>query len=300
MIWCLSRSPGNPPPIPWDAIVAAARDAIIIVDDSRDILFFNAAAERMFDCPAADAVGTPLDRFVPLGAFPAPGAPGPVVAARRTDGTCFPVEVRPSETTAGGRRLVTVTARDLSERRRLDEAHARLAALIESSDDAIVAKDLDGIVTDWNPAAERIFGYTAEEMVGRSIVTLLPPDRRHEEDHILATLRRGGRIDHFDTIRRRKDGTLIYVSISVSPIKDAIGRVVGAAKIARDVSERKQSEAERETLSARRCSRGSGPHARRRRPPTARRTSSSRWCRTSSAPRSRRCSDGSACSARAS
>jgi PAS domain S-box-containing protein len=139
---------------------------------------------------------------------------------------------------------------NLGERRHVEEAEARLLALIESSDDAIVAKDLTGVITDWNPGAERIFGYVAAEAIGRSITMLLPPDRLAEEQHILATLRRGERIDHFDTVRVRKDGTLVDVSISVSPIKDASGRVVGAAKIARDVSDRKHADAERERLLA--------------------------------------------------
>jgi PAS domain S-box-containing protein len=125
-----------------------------------------------------------------------------------------------------------------------------LAALVESSDDAIIAKDLNGIITHWNRSAERIFGYTAAEAIGRSITMLLPPERLHEEQHILATLRRGDRIDHFDTVRVRKDGTTVDVSVSVSPIKDRGGRIVGAAKIARDVSDRKLAEVERERLLA--------------------------------------------------
>ena len=125
-----------------------------------------------------------------------------------------------------------------------------MAAIVASSDDAIIAKDLNGIITDWNRSAERIFGYTAAEAIGRSITMLLPADRPHEEHDILATLRRGDRIDHFDTARVRKDGSTVYVSISVSPIKDVRGRIVGAAKIARDVSERKLAEAERERLLA--------------------------------------------------
>jgi PAS domain S-box-containing protein len=142
------------------------------------------------------------------------------------------------------------TAPDLAGRRRLEESQSRLAALVESSDDAIVAKDLDGIITDWNRGAERIFGYTAAEVIGRSIRILLPPERQDEEEGILATLRRGERTDHFETVRVRKDGTRVDVSISVSPIKDGTGRIVGAAKIARDVSDRKRADAERERLLA--------------------------------------------------
>jgi PAS domain S-box-containing protein len=117
-----------------------------------------------------------------------------------------------------------------------------LAAIVDSSDDAIVSKDLNGVVTSWNKGAERIFGYTAQEMVGRPITTIIPPDRRHEEPQILARLRRGERVDHFDSIRLRKDGTEVHVSLTISPVRDASGVVIGASKIARDVTERKRWE----------------------------------------------------------
>src|SRR6187399_821717 len=111
------------------------------------------------------------------------------------------------------------------------EAQAMLAAIVASSDDAIVSKDLNGIVQSWNEAAERIFGYTAVEMVGRSITTIIPADRLHEEGQILERLRRGERIDHFQTVRQRKDGRLVPVSVTISPVHDADGRVVAASKI---------------------------------------------------------------------
>src|SRR5688572_27920580 len=107
------------------------------------------------------------------------------------------------------------------------ELQARLAAIVESSDDAIVSKTLEGIVTSWNRGAERIFGYTADEIVGKSITTVIPPDRLHEEPQILARLRRGERVDHFETIRRRKDGRLIDVSVTISVVRDGTGRIVG-------------------------------------------------------------------------
>jgi PAS domain S-box-containing protein len=120
-----------------------------------------------------------------------------------------------------------------------------LSAIIESSDDAIVSKDLSGNITSWNPGAERIFGYTAEEVIGRSVTILIPEDRQDEEPGILERIRRGDRIDHYETVRRRKDGTLIDISLTVSPIRDSEGRIVGASKIARDVTERKRAEEER-------------------------------------------------------
>jgi len=128
---------------------------------------------------------------------------------------------------------------------------ARLAAIIATSDDAIVSKNLDGIVQSWNAAAERIFGYKPEEIVGKSIIMILPPERLDEETQILARLRRGERVDHFETIRVRKDGTRIDVSVTISPIKDSTGRVVGASKIARDITSLKRYDREREQLLAR-------------------------------------------------
>jgi PAS domain S-box-containing protein len=127
-------------------------------------------------------------------------------------------------------------------------SQARLAAIIDSSDDVIVSKTLDGVITSWNPAAERMFGWTAEEAVGQHITMIVPADRRAEEDEVLARLRRGERIDHFETVRITKDRRLLDVSITVSPIRDATGRVVGASKIGRDITERKEVEREREQL----------------------------------------------------
>ena len=126
---------------------------------------------------------------------------------------------------------------DITDRRQAEEARSRLAAVVEHSGDAIVTKTLDGIITSWNPGAERIFGYAAAEVIGRSVTLLIPPDQGNEEPAILERIRRGERIDHYTTVRRRKDGTLIDVSLSVSPLKDADGRIIGASKIARDITE---------------------------------------------------------------
>jgi PAS domain S-box-containing protein len=135
-----------------------------------------------------------------------------------------------------------------AEQEAREEAAERLAAIVDSSDDAIVGKDLHGIITSWNPAAERVFGYRAVEAVGRSITLIIPPERLAEEDTVLARMRRGERTDHFDTIRQTKDGRLIDVSITVSPIRNADGTVIGASKIARDITERKRAEAELKQL----------------------------------------------------
>ena len=126
------------------------------------------------------------------------------------------------------------------------DAARRLSAIVESSDDAIVAKNLEGIILDWNPAAERMFGYTAGEAIGQSIRMIIPRDRQDEEDAVLDRIRRGEHVDHYETIRCRKDGTTLPISLSVSPILDEQGVVIGASKIARDITERKRAERERE------------------------------------------------------
>jgi PAS domain S-box-containing protein len=127
--------------------------------------------------------------------------------------------------------------------RNLEEINRVLAAVVESSDDAIISKDLNGIIATFNPGAERLFGYKAEEVIGKPVTVLIPPDRQHEEPEILARIRRGERIDHYETVRRRNDGTRVDISLTVSPVKDDQGRIVGASKIARDITERKLTEA---------------------------------------------------------
>jgi len=133
----------------------------------------------------------------------------------------------------------------------LQESEQRLrsvAAIVESSDDAIVSKNLDGVITSWNKGAERIFGYSAEEAIGQPITIVIPHDRLDEEPAFLTRIRRGERIDHFETIRQQKNGSLIAVSLSVSPVKNAEGKIVGAAKIARDITEQKRSQERIATL----------------------------------------------------
>jgi PAS domain S-box-containing protein len=147
---------------------------------------------------------------------------------RHTDGTIVHVAI----------------TRDVTERRRAERDARLLSAIVASSDDAIISKNLDGVITSWNKAAERLFGYTPDEAIGRTIAELLiPDDRQDEEPRILARLRRGERIDHFETVRKRKDGTLFDISLTISPVEDGQGRIIGASKIARDISERKQQEA---------------------------------------------------------
>ena len=156
-----------------------------------------------------------------------------VFAARNGNGAgkvCDP-EARPKE-----------ELQIVSEREQAERASGLLAAIVDSSDDAIISKNLDGIITSWNKGAERLFGYTPEEAVGQHITLIIPEDRRNEEANILRRLRRGERVNHFETVRLHKDGRLLDLSLTISPVKDAAGRVIGASKVARDISERKWIE----------------------------------------------------------
>jgi PAS domain S-box-containing protein len=137
---------------------------------------------------------------------------------------------------------VAGTTRDVTDRKRSEMATGRLAAIVESSEDAIVSKNLESVITSWNQSAERLFGYTASEAIGKSITLIIPPDRQNEEDQIIERIRRGERIEHFETERVRKDGTRVPLSLTISPVKDAAGNVIGASKIARDITERRESQ----------------------------------------------------------
>ncbi|MGE3930472.1 MAG: sensor histidine kinase, partial [Hyphomonadaceae bacterium] len=133
-------------------------------------------------------------------------------------------------------------------RRSAEDVRQKLISIVENSDDAIISKNLDGVIVSWNKGAERVFGYTAEEIVGKPVTTLMPPELQGEEPGILRRIRSGERIEHYETIRVRKDGVRIYISLTVSPVKDGAGNIVGAAKIARDITERRRSEEQRTLL----------------------------------------------------
>lgn len=137
---------------------------------------------------------------------------------------------------------VAMLFNDVTKRKRNEYYNALLTAIIEGSDDAIISKNLNGIITSWNDSAERVFGYTAEEAVGQSILMLIPPERQDEETEILKKLRRGERVEHFETIRQRKDGTRLNISLTISPVRDSTGEIVGASKIARDITRQKEAE----------------------------------------------------------
>lgn len=238
-------------------LVESAPDAMVIADRDGQITLVNSQTERLFGYARDDLIGQPLEILVPdrfrqvhpehrarYFADPKTRAMGSSLDlyGRRRDGSEFPVEISlsPLETEAGV--LVSSTIRDVSERRKADEQRAQLAAIVDSSDDAIIGKTLDGIIRTWNGGAERLFGYRADEVMGRPISVLLPPGRLGEEPEIIKRIQKGERVDAFETVRRCKDGRDIDVSVSISAIHDAQGRVVGASKLARDISERKRSE----------------------------------------------------------
>jgi len=143
---------------------------------------------------------------------------------------------------AGDKKVIQCNVRDITERKQVETALIRLAAIVESSDDAIMGKDLNGIITSWNKGAEKIFGYTAGEIVGTSVMRLIPTDRQQEENRVLENIKRGNSVAHFETLRQAKDGRLINVSITVSPIKDVTGEIIGVSKVAHDITDRKTAE----------------------------------------------------------
>ena len=162
--------------------------------------------------------------------------------SRIVPGAWFEAHAYPSESG------LTVYLREITERKRAERTSRLLASIVESSDDAIISKDLNGIISSWNRGAERVFGYKADEVIGKPITILMPPELYDEEDRILARIRSGRSFDHYETVRLHKDGTLIDISLTISPIKDDSGRIIGASKIARDITEEIRAEEERTRL----------------------------------------------------
>jgi two-component system CheB/CheR fusion protein len=235
-----------------DCFIAHALDGNVTAWDS--------CAAKLFGFSAEEVVGSPLSSLVP----PDHGLEmeralervraGEVLTLETVrlhkDGTRIEVVVACYPARDEARRIVGVSTvvRDLDEVRRARAARAHLAAIIEGSDDAIVSKSLDGIIMSWNRSAERIFGYTAAEAIGQSILLIIPQERRAEETEVLSRIRKGEVVDHFETVRLRKDGTPVDISLTVSPVRDQSGRIVGASKIARDITQRKQIEHQRDQL----------------------------------------------------
>jgi PAS domain S-box-containing protein len=248
------------------ALVDALPHAIYATDAEGRIIFYNDAAAMLWGrrpqlgedwwCGSWRLYwpdGTPMAHDqCPMAETLKTGKPvrGRRAIAERPDGTRFPFIPYPAPLFDEKGILIGAVnlLMDISERTMAERANYHLAAIVESSDDAIVSKNLDGIIQTWNKAAERMFGYRPDEIIGRPVLTLIPPDRHHEEEIILGRIRAGERIEHYETVRMRKDGSLIDVSLTVSPVKGADGGVIGASKIARDIGERKRAEATKELL----------------------------------------------------
>jgi PAS domain S-box-containing protein len=229
-----------------------ARVGLVMVDRQRRYTFANAAYSEIFRFPATSLIGLRVEDVQPALYFAQirerldRAFAGERVTFEMHDavpGQDRHYSVRYEPTKVDGEvRFVVAVFMDVTERKEAEAARILLAAIIDSSHDAIVGKDLNSVVTSWNAGAERMFGYSAQEMVGQSILALVPPDRQSEEEMILARVRSGQVVDHFETVRLTKSGAELSVSVTVSPIKDAGGKVIGASKIARDITEHRQAE----------------------------------------------------------
>ncbi len=232
-------------------------DALLLVDAQGRVVAANARCEAVFGGPRAALVGAPVERLMPdrfaarhaahrehygRKPWPRPMGVGQRLLARRQDGSEFPVEVMLGPLPDDGRTLVLCAVRDVSERENAEAQGRRLAAIVDSATDAVVGKDLAGTITTWNRAAEQLVGHRAADAIGRHISMLVPPDLRAQEEGILQRLAAGETIEPFETVRLRQDGSAVDVRLSVSPIRDAEGRVIGASKFARDVTEHRRVE----------------------------------------------------------
>jgi PAS domain S-box-containing protein len=247
--------------------IASMGDAVITTDNQARITSLNRVAESVTGWMRNDAIGQPLDDvFRIVNEETRSKAANPVhrsihegiiiglanhTLLIRKDGTEKPIDdsAAPIRDINGQVIGCVLIFRDITERRRLEKENAErlaaarfLAAIVESSEDVIITKTLEGVIQSWNAAAERMFGYTPDEAIGKHVSLIIPGDRLDEEREILARLRAGERIEHFETVRKRKNGRPIHISLTVSPIKDEEGHVVGASKIARDITDRKEAE----------------------------------------------------------
>jgi PAS domain S-box-containing protein len=238
-------------------VVESAPSGMLMINREGQIVLVNAQTEKMFGHSRNELLGQPVELLMPdrfrdghpalrAGFFANPTARhmggGRELYGRRRDGSEFPVEIglTPIEMAEG--LFVLSAIADITERKRAEETRSRLAAIVESSEDAILSKDLDGIILSWNRAAEKMYGYAAAEIVGQSILWLIPPERAGEVSMILEQLKRGKRLENYETVRLRKDGTRIDVALNISPMADAAGHITGASAIGRDITKRKQRD----------------------------------------------------------
>jgi PAS domain S-box-containing protein len=239
------------------ALLESAPDAMVITDAQGKIVLVNSRTETLFGHSRDQLVGQAIELLVPDHVRPSdtmqPVDTGAVASSRvvwaspdlqgrRCDESEFPVEISMNPIEIEGERFVSTAIRDVSERKRVDQTVRHLAALVEASNDAIFSKRLDGTIASWNRGAERLFGYTAEEVEGQPQVVLSPPGQEAELRELLACLARGETIDAYETTRKRKDGQLVEVSITMSPIRDASGRITAGSVVARDITEKKRTE----------------------------------------------------------
>jgi two-component system cell cycle sensor histidine kinase/response regulator CckA len=237
------------------AIVQSSEDAVVSKTLEGTILTWNGGAERLYGYPAAEAIGKPITLVLPEDRAQEEVEilerirSGQEVnhfetVRRRKNGELIDVSLTISPISDEFGRVIGAShvARNITERRGLEERSGQLAAIVESADDAIISKTLDGTILTWNAGAERIYGYTAAEIIGRPMTLLLPADRPDEETEILERIRKGERVEHFETVRKTKTGERIEVSLTISPIRDSHGKITGASHVARDVTERKQLE----------------------------------------------------------
>jgi PAS domain S-box-containing protein len=242
----------------FTGLLEAAPDAMVCVDAQGRIALVNAQAERLFGYARADLVGQPVEILVPDQARarhpehraayladprPRPMGAGQELAARRSDGTTFPAEISLSAIDTDEGTLITAAIRDVTERRLAAQTAAQLASIIQSSQDAVVGRTLDHVVTSWNPGAERLYGYTAHEMIGRSVEMIIAPRDRENERRIVDRVARGELVEPYQTRRVRKDGTSVTVALTMSPIADSTGAIVGVSSVTRDVTQQQRAEA---------------------------------------------------------
>ena len=245
------------------SIIDSSDDAILSKDLNGIVTSWNASAERLYGYSAAEMVGQPVLKIIPpelsheeefiLGQVRKGEKIDHYETVRLTkSGQRLQVSLTVSPIRDSRNRVVGASkiARDIGAIQRAERAQGLLAAIVQSSDDAIISKDLEGVVTSWNPAAERLYGYSSEEMVGTVIRRIIPPELQQEEDLILAKIRAGERIEHFETSRLRKDGRRVDVSITVSPVRDARGRILGASKFARDISAQRDAQRKKDQFLA--------------------------------------------------
>jgi two-component system CheB/CheR fusion protein len=241
----------------FKAIVESSDDAIISKDLNGIIQTWNKSAENIFGYAADEIIGKPVTILIPpenqdeepgiLARIRAGGRIDHYETVRmRKDGRRLDISltVSPIKNSSGQIIGASKIARDITEKKRSERIAKHYEAIVASSDDAIISKDLNGIILTWNKGAERMFGYAADEVIGKPVTILFPPELQEEEPKILARLRAGERIDHYETVRKRKDGRLLDISLTVSPIKDDAGQVIGGSKIARNITEKKHAELE--------------------------------------------------------